>query len=151
MDGVLGRLDGPEIVCDSVRHSRPIPEKGCKIPPVPLLDRRYQGNLKISNSQCSTKSNISSLESEVTVSARTQGGMSPSQLAAAFPRHVSTSAAFGRNFLSPFQQRWMKFQRKSENPIADAFSGLFGRSPRTTDHPNSVGRTPRNGISPVRT
>ena len=43
VDGVLGRL---EIVCNSVGFSGSTPEKGCKIPPVPLLDRYIKGKSK---------------------------------------------------------------------------------------------------------
>ena len=151
MDIVFERLNSPEVACESVGLSGSVFENDGKIPPRPVLGEQYQGRTKIANSQCSNVSDVGPSESEAAFSAGGQGGMSPTQSVASFPRRVTTSPTFGRRFLSPSQQRWVRLHRESENPMDEAFSGLVGRSPWTTDHPNSVCRTPRNGISPVRT
>ena len=51
------------------------------------------------------ESNSDSSGSEVISLAGRQGGMSPSQLAAASPRCITTSAASGRDSILPSQQR----------------------------------------------
>jgi len=81
----------------------------------------------MSNSLCSSDSG--SPESAVTPSAGGRSGINPTQLATAPPRHVATSPAFGRDPISPSQQFWVKSHSESENPMAEAFTGFFGRSP----------------------
>ena len=148
---MLERLNSPEVACDSVGLPGLTFEDGGKMPSVPLSDEQHQRTIEIQNSLCFIESDISSLESETTFFAWTEGGMRPTQLAAASRSCITTSATGGRDSISLTQQRWTKPHSKSENPMDDAFSGLTGRLPSTTAHPNSACRTPRNGISPVRT
>ena len=78
--------------------------------------------------------------------------MSLSQLAAASSRCVTTSPTSGRDVMSPSQQRWVNPHNESENPMAEAFSGLPGRlCLSTTWYAISHCGTPGNGTSPVRT
>ena len=104
----------------------------------------------ISNSLYLIESDAS-LGSEVIFSAGAQGGISPSQLATASPRHVTTFPAPGRDSMSPLQQRWVKRHSESENPMAEAFSGFSGRFPCGTWNPIAAVWRFRNGVSPVRT
>jgi len=97
------------------------------------------------------ESSSDSSGSGVTSLVRGKGGMSPSQLAAASPRRVTTSPTSGRNSVVPSQQRWVKPHNESDNPMATAFSGLSGRFPRTTKCPRADCGISWNGVSPVRT
>jgi len=60
------------------------------------------------------------------------GGIGPFQFAAAPSRRLTTSPTSGRDAILPPQQRSVKTHSESENPMAEAFSGLFGRFPWTT-------------------
>ena len=108
-------------------------------------DRR---DINIPNSQCE---NSSHLRVGFAGPRRTLGGMGSRHFAAASLRRSTTSAAFGRRFLSEFQQSWVKSHSESENPISEACSGLSGRFPPTTANTSSACRRLWNGISPVRT
>ena len=77
--------------------------------------------------------------------------MRPFQLAAASSRCATTSPAIGRSSILPSQQRWVNAHSVSENPTAEEFFGLVGRSPPSTKYPKAGTRTSRNGVSPVRT
>jgi len=103
-----------------------------------------------SDPPCFFESDVSS-ELEVLQLTWEEGGMRPFQPAAASPRCATTSQAFGRNSILPSQQRWVNAHSGLENPIAEEFSGLVGRFPRSTKCPRAGICTPRNGVSPVRT
>ena len=141
----------PAVVCDLVGLSGTTFEDNPKIPSVQLLNGQYQGRIKISNSQCSIEPDIASSETETIFLVSTKGGMTPSQSAAALPSWFTTFPTFGRNFASLSQQRRTNPHSESENPMAEAFPGLVGRTPRITFNAKSPIRTSRNGISPVRT
>jgi len=53
-------------------------------------------------------------------------------LSDAAPTTVTTSPTAGRDFASASQQRWTKSHNGSEIPMAEAFSGFFGRFPSCT-------------------
>ena len=125
--GAFSGADNPEMACDLVTLG-----DGWKILPVPLLDRQYQGGGgSNSNSPRFFESDVSS-ELEMTPLTWEEGGMRPFQPAAASPRCATTSPAFGRSSILPSQQRWVNTHSESESPIAEEFSGLVGRFPRST-------------------
>lgn len=78
------------------------------------------------------------------------GGMSVRQCPAASPTLATTSRICGRRVLSSSQHLWMNSHNDSEIPIASAFVGLLGRTPRRAPSTKSTGIIRRNG-SPVRT
>lgn len=144
-----GDINTPDSWCANSSHFKKIPP--CLMEAsesVSSLNGYDRGNINIPDSRLV---NSSHLGKRVTGSRRILGGMGSRHFAAASPRRFTTSAAFGRRFLSESQQSWVKSHSESENPISEAFSGLSGRFPITTATASSVLRRLRNGISPVRT
>ena len=116
-----------------------------------LFHRQYQKEVEGLNLLCFIVRDIDSSETQAILLDFPHGGISPRELAAASARYITTSVTLGREFLSRSQQRWTKVHSASENQIAGESAGFSGRSPRTTDNPSTALRTPRNGVSPVRT
>ena len=75
-----------------------------KIPPVLQLNEKIKG-VRIQSSLCAIESDTGTGETRTTLSTWAQGGMTPLQLAAALSSCDTTSVTFGRNFISPSQQR----------------------------------------------
>lgn len=124
---------------------------GSKIPPVSLLNGRHLGGGIKTPDSLGSNSDATPSESEARSSVCGQGGINPFQPATASPRHITTSPASGRDAILPSQQRCVRSHRESENPMAEAFSGLLGRVPRSTWCAKADCRILRNGMSPERT
>ena len=119
--------DGSKAVSDSGRRLGVFLGNDRKRPCVSLFDGG-RGGCVIKNSPNSPKAGVGF---SGFVWNKDKGGLSSPHPAAASPRRVTTSLAFGRSSRA-FQQSLVKVHSESENPMAEEFPGFLGCSPRST-------------------